>query len=139
MNEIGIVYATKTKHSQRYAEAIGNVLNVRAENIAHKPTLKNVDLLFIVGGIYAGKSMPELLTYVQSLNKDQVKQAVLLTSNAAAKLKQVQVRSILEEKGIKVLDEIVCPGNFLFLRAGHPNASDVQTAVDFAKRVSTRI
>jgi flavodoxin len=136
MKKIGIVYATKTTHSQQYAEAIGKALNVQAENIAKQSAPQSVDLLFIVSGIYGGKSLPELVTYVQSLDHALVKQAALVTSNASKKLKQKQIRRILDEKGIQILDEIICPGSFLFLRAGHPNQSDMQMAADFAIRLA---
>lgn len=136
MKKIGIVYATKTAHSQQYAEAIGKALNVQAENIANQSAPQSVDLLFIVSGIYGGKCMPELMTYVQSLDHAMVKQAALVTSNASKKMKQQQIRSILDEKGIQVLDEIICPGSFLLLRAGHPNKSDMQMAADFALKLA---
>ena len=102
----------------------------------NRPAPQPADLLFIVGGIYGGKSLPELLAYVQSLNAGLVKRAALVTSCASNRLKQKQIRTILEEKGIEILDEIICPGNFLFLRAGHPNESDMKRAADFALRLS---
>jgi flavodoxin len=136
MGKIGIIYATKTKHSEKYAGAIGKALNVKAENISGKPSLESLDLLFIVGGIYSGKSLPELLEYVRGLDSEIIKSAALVTSNVSGKYLQDEVRGILEEKGIKVIDEIMCPGTFLLFKIGHPNAADLQTAVDFAKRIS---
>lgn len=59
MTKTAVIYATKTKHSQKLAEAIGSFLNVKSKNITEKPALQDIDLLFIVGGIYGGVSMPE--------------------------------------------------------------------------------
>jgi hypothetical protein len=139
MSNIGLVYATKTSHSRKYAEGIGKALNIRPENVMNRPAPRSVDLLFIVGGIYGGKSLPELSAYVQSLDAGLVKRAALVTSCASNRLKQKQLRTILEAKGIEILDEIVCPGSLLFLRAGHPNESDMQRAADFALRLSKNV
>jgi len=60
MNFAGL-YATRTKHSKKISETIGSLLNIDAKNITEKPVLNDVDLLFIVGGIYGGASMPDLM------------------------------------------------------------------------------
>lgn len=137
MGQIGVVYATKTKHSQKLAEAIGKALQVKAENVKTSPSPSAAELLFIVGGIYAGKSMPELISYVESLNAGQVKKAVLVTSSASdSNRNQPEIRKILTEKGIEVLEEISCPGSFLFMRFGHPNAADMEKMAERAKQIA---
>lgn len=140
MGQISIIYATRTKHSQKLAEAIGQVLQVKAENVAASPTLRPTDLLFIVGGIYAGKSLPELINYVESLKANQVKKAVLVTSSASIrKRSQSDIRRILTEKGVEVLEEITCPGSFLFISLGHPNIADVNKVAERAKQIAEQI
>jgi hypothetical protein len=49
--------------------------------------------------------------------------------------KQIAVRNILEEKGIKVLDEFVCKGRILFVSPTHPNSKDLKEATDFAQKI----
>jgi flavodoxin len=132
MIKTGVVYATKTKHSKKLAEAIGAALKTKAENIATNPVLQGIDLLFVVGGIYGGESLPEMLDYMKGLDGSEIKNAALVTSCASMKNRQDSVRRILMEKEINVLDEHLCPGSFLFFRFGHPNKKDVQQAVDFA-------
>jgi flavodoxin len=138
MNSIAIVYFTKTKHSKKLAEAIGQALNVKAENIAEKPSVQNADLLFIVGGVYGGESLPELVSFVQSLDSKNVKAAALVTSCASGTQKQATVRRILEEKNIQVAGEVVVPGAILFIKMGHPNKADIGNAVAFAKGLANR-
>lgn len=139
MSKIRIVYATKTRHSKKLALAIGSALNVRAENVTENPAPGETDLLFIVGGLYGGTSLPELLDFVSKLDSSKVKNAVLVTSCAAKKQGQDNVRKLLEEKKIPVLDEFICPGSFLLMKAGHPNKEEIQAAADFAVRLSERI
>ena len=116
----------------------GRALGVKAENISDLPALENMDLLFIVGGIYGGKSLPALLNYVGALEAASVKKAVLVTSSAREQ-KQDHVRRLLQEKGIEVLDEFTCPGSFLFISHGRPNKEDLQQAAGFALRLAERI
>lgn len=135
-----VIYATKTKHSKKLAEAIGSFLSAKAKNITEKPALHDIDLLFIVGGIYGGVSMPELLEYIKKLEAPLPKSAAIVTSCASGRQKQIAVRSILEEKGIRVIDEFVCKGSILFVSANHPNAKDLKEATDFAQKiVSTKV
>ncbi len=140
MIKTSIVYATKTKHSKKLAEAIGTALNIKADNItSHHNLLDNTDLLFIVGGIYGGESMPELLEYVRKLNPSMVKSVALVTNCGSGRQKQLTVRKILENNGIRVIDEFVCKGAILFVALRHPNAHDLMAAVDFAESMKKRL
>lgn len=137
MSQISVVYATKTKHSKKLAEAIGKALDVTAVNVQAGAAPHAAELLFIVGGIYAGKSAPELIHYVEGLDAKQVKKAVLVTSSASVThRKQPEVCSLLAQKGIGVLEEIACPGSFLWINFGHPNTVDVQEAAERAKQIA---
>lgn len=136
MSKIGVVYATKTKHSRKIAEAVGKALNTKAENVKDKPSLGETDLLFIVGGLYGGESLPELLDYVKELDSSKIKKAALITSSAADKKGQDSVRSLLEGKGIKVVDEMRCFGSFLVMKMGHPNKPEINQAVEFAVKLA---
>ena len=135
MERIAILYATKTKHSKKLAEGIGAALKVKARNITENPSLHDIDLLFIVGGIYGGASMPELLAYIKEMEAPKLKHSVLVTSCASGKQRQDAVRTILEEKGIRVMDEFVCKGAILFVALTHPNSKDLKEATDFALEI----
>jgi flavodoxin len=139
MSKVRIVYATKTKHSRKLAQAMGKSLGVTAENIAETLPDVKADLLFIVGGIYGGQSLPELLSFVEGLEKENIGQVALVTSCASGRQGQDSVRNILEEKGISVVDEYICLGSFLIVRMGHPNQEETQKAVDFAGRIVAKI
>ena len=45
MNNVKVVYATKTGHSRKIAQAVAKELNVEPMNIKENPQLKGVDLL----------------------------------------------------------------------------------------------
>lgn len=130
-----VIYRSMTGHSKKIAKAIAAELGIEAQNIKAKPILSDVDLLFIAGGIYSGESLPELADYLNTLTLQSVKKAALITSSVTGK-QQNTVRKILTERGIEVIDEFCCKGNFLFLKLGHPNKSEILAAVDFAKQLA---
>jgi rhodanese-related sulfurtransferase len=131
-----VIYATKTNHSRRLAEAIGLALDIEAKNISENEGIKPADLLFVVGGIYGGVSMPELLEYIKKIEAPLPKYAALVTSCASGRQRQTAVRSILEEKGISVIDEFVCRGSILLVSVNHPNAKDLQDVANFALQIA---
>ncbi len=138
MNQINVVYATMTKHSKKIAEAVGTALKVKAQNVKESPVLGETGLLFIVGGIYGGESMPEMLKFVKNMDATMIKSAALITSSVSDKKGQDSVRKLLEEKGIKVVDEMRCFGNFTVVKLGHPNKTEISRAVDFAKALAAK-
>lgn len=133
---VKVVYATKTKHSKKLAEAIASKLQIKAQNISEHPVLEDVDLLFIAGGIYAGESLPEMISFVKELDNSKVKNVVLITSCTSKTTGQATVRKILNEKNIDVMDEFICQGSFLFFGFGHPNRADIHDAVEFSRRIA---
>jgi len=137
--KIAIIYRSMTGHSKKIAKAISKELNVEAQNIKSKPELKAIDLAFIIGGIYSGKSLSDMLDYVKSLNNSSVKKAALVTSSVSDKTGQDEVRSVLESNNIEVeKNEYRCRGNFLFIKMGRPNKSEIEGAVNFAKDIVSR-
>ena len=136
MKKTSVIYATKTKHSQKIANTVAAALDVPAQNVLDSPAVSESDPLFIVGGIYGGESLPEMLEFVSGLTAQQVKSAALITSCASGKQGQKSVRSRLESNGIPVVDEYLCYGGILFVRAGHPNKAELQGAAAFAARLA---
>lgn len=131
---IAVLYRSMTGHSKKIATAVAAELGVAAQNIKTKPGLENIDLLFIIGGIYSGKSLPDMIEYIKTLTPSAVKKAVIMTSSASDK-KQDEVRGILSANGIEVAtEEYLCKGGFLFLKFGHPNKKEIADAAVFAKK-----
>lgn len=131
---IAVIYRSMTGHSRKIANAIAKEFNISAQDVKSKPKLEKVDLLFIVGGIYSGKSLPEMTEHIGTLTKENIKKAVLITSSVTDKNGQDEVRQILLSKGIEIAAEYRCRGNFLFIKFGHPNKIEIASAVEFAKK-----
>ena len=71
-----ILYMTKTGHSRKIAHAIADALELEALDAKSSPDLHNTDLLIVVGGIYGGRSNPELVEYVKKIDSSMVNQQV---------------------------------------------------------------
>jgi hypothetical protein len=98
------------------ARAIAKEFQIKAHDIRENPELEDVDLLYIVSGIYGGKSAPELLAFLNTLDNQQVNRAVLLTSSCGKTTRAAEVRATLTEVGISVSEqEFTCQGAILFL------------------------
>ncbi len=131
--KISIIYYTMTGHSKKMAKAISKELNISPKDIKTDPKLEDVDLLYIISGIYGDKSSPVLIEYVKKLTKRNVKKVVLITSSCIKTTKAIEVRKILENNGINVLkDELLYSGGFVFF-GGHPNKEDVTKAINFVR------
>lgn len=137
--EIGLAYATKTNHSMKIAESIANELKIEAKNVKDNPAYSNVDLLILVGGIYGGESLPEMLEFVRALTPVQVKKVALVTSCVSKKKYQESVRKELARNDVKIMDEFICQGNFLFVGMGHPDKNDIADAVAFVKDTISKL
>ncbi len=132
---IALIYATKTGHSRKIAQAAAAALGVKALDLRTNPKIGDVDQLFVVGGIYGGVSAPELLEYVRGLEKGQVKRAAIMTSSVSQSARQTDLRAALLAKGIDVMEEeFKCRGAFLFIGIGRPNAEDLNSAAAFAAK-----
>jgi flavodoxin len=132
-----VVYYTKLGHSKKIAQAIANELGVKAQNIRENPEFKNIDKLYVVSGIYGGKSAPELLEFLKTLDRQQIKRAYLLTSSGGKTTRAAEVRSALTELGIPVSEEeFTCQGAIFLFGIGHPNKADIQNAIHFVQSVS---
>jgi hypothetical protein len=134
-----VVYATRTHHSKKLAQAVGKALGVEAKTVDQCMKGEQAEVLFIVGGIYAGKCHPELVFYAQTLDTRQVRNVVLITSSASVThRKQQDIRAILTMRGISVLDEITCPGALLFIKPTHPNKRDLQSVAGSARNIAAK-
>jgi hypothetical protein len=151
-----LLYATKTGHSERLANAIGRELEIPIHALEKfpktpygngcccggvcagmedaPPAIPPCDILFIVCGIYGGKEKEELLNFARTLSPDEIGQVVLLISSARGKARG-SLRSVLEQGGHRVAEEEYhCKGSFLVLSMGRPNAADLEGAVAFVKK-----
>lgn len=135
---INVVYFSKTGHSKKLAEVIAQELSVLSQDLQETPTPQTSDLLFLVTGIYASKSAPEVLRLIDSLDPKIVPRVCLVTSSMGQTSPKT-IRKLLEDKGVYVLpEEYRCKGSFLLFGKGHPTSQELTDAATFARQIATK-
>lgn len=137
---ISVVYVTKTKNTEKLANAVAEVCGVEAINITHPHKLEDTDCLFIGASIYRGKPSPEIFEYVENLPANRIKNAVIFSSSASGRDRTEMLVNNLRSKGIEVYPKhFLCEGKFLFFNRNRPSAKDIQNIKEFTKKVLSEL
>ena len=130
--DTSIAYWTRTGHSRKIAEHIGNTLKLPVHNLREGPPPRGH--LVLVSGIYAGKCDPKMLNALQALTPDTTPRLTLVITCASPDARDADLRKALASQGLAVDEkEHVCPGGFLFIRFTRPNQRDLDAAAGFVK------
>lgn len=136
---IKIAYLSKTGHSKKIAQAIGQELEIEPLNIADNPTIFGSDLLIIVGGVYYGDCDPEMAEFGERIKPVNAQKVVLITSCSSKKDTMSKLIARLKSNYIEILGDHIVPGAFLLVSLGHPNKGDIKKAVAYARRTVDRL
>ncbi len=132
---IEVRYYSKSGNTKKIANAIAKQVGVSAKSI-HEPIQGEVDMLFLGTGLYAFDIDPELKEYILTLNPANIKKVVVFSTAAIVKSAYEKTKKYLQDQGFTVSDaEYHCPGHYMILRTGRPNADDVKNAEQFARSI----
>lgn len=131
-----IVYYSKGGNTKKIAYAIGEAIGVEPIDIMTPHVLKDIELLFIGSGIYAGAPAPEMINYINNLQPKEIKGAVIFSTCQSGKENIHLLVNSLQSKGIEVFHKsFVCKGKrFIFARK-HPDDNDIAKAKRFASKI----
>ncbi|WP_038323621.1 flavodoxin family protein [Caproiciproducens sp. R1] len=130
---IEVRYYSKSGNTKKIANAIAKQVGVSAKSI-HEPIQGEIDVLFLGTGIYAFDIDPELKEYISNLNPANIKMVVVFSTAAIVKSAYEKAKKCLQDQGLTVSNaEYHCPGHYMILRKGRPNADDLKNAEQFAK------
>ena len=132
-----VVYFSRGGKTRKVAEAIAQELESRPVDITKDtPDLSGVDLLLVGSGNYVGKTDKRLLTFINSLQPNSEKKAVVFATSGGPNPKVISVlQKALEAKGYKVISSFMCRGQFLFSNRGRSNKDDLEKAKVFASNL----
>lgn len=132
--KFAVRYYTKTGNTKKLADAIAKVLGVEALPIS-TPIDEAVDILFLGNSYYAFSIDPEVIKFIDSLNKDMVGKIVNFGSAVMLNSTWKKVKKESDKVGISLDErEFHCKGEFKGLHKGRPNEEDLMAAKDFAKK-----
>jgi len=140
-------------NTKKVATAIANILDGTLTEPAQANTsiVEQYDLIGFGSGIYFGRHHRKLLDFVDKLPVMKGKKAFIFSTSG---LRQIQLlydfhrplRRRLQCKGFNLVGEFSCRGFDTYgalrllggINRGRPNADDLRSAEDFAKRIKNR-
>ena len=127
-------YFTRTGNTKKLADAIAEVVGVKAET-TDSPLSEKADILFLGSSVYAAGVDDKVKEFLKT-NKDNIGTLVNFSTAALLPSTYNQVKKLAESLGIKVCElEFHCRGSFGALHKNRPNAQDVEAAKAFAKGI----
>ena len=132
---IEVRYYSKSGNTKKIADAIAKQAGVSAKSI-REPVQGEVDILFLGTGLYAFGIDPELKEYILTLKPEHIKTVVVFSTAAIVNSAYEKTKKNLQDQGLNVSEkEYHCPGHYMILRKGRPNANDVEKAAQFVKSI----
>ena len=126
---IAVRYYSRSGNTRAVAEAIAKAADVSAVSVdqANAAITEPVDVLFIGGALYAYGLDSHLKDYLETLDKDKVKKAVVFSTSWISKHSLDLIKKGLVEKGIPVESET-------FYVKSKPNEAQLKDAAVFAEK-----
>lgn len=132
--EIAVRYYTRSGNTEKLARAIGAAAGVEAQTIDHKISRKT-DLLFLGCSYYAFDVDPQVKAFVME-NREMIGRIVCFGTSAMMKSVYKPMQKVAREAGVALSrEEFHCRGSFKFANKGRPNADDLESARNFARKL----
>ena len=138
MSEIkyAIRYFSREGSTKKLADAIAEELGIIAYDV-NEPLVDPVDVLFLGGAVYRNDLDFEFRSFIETLDSELVGEAVVFSISSGNKMPYDVVKTILDEKGIKLNEKTYfCKGKKLFMNAGHPDIDDLKAVKIFARGIA---
>ena len=133
-----VIYYSMGGKTKKIAEAIAGELGVSAEDIRSVNEIRVDDFILLGSGCYGAVLVKEITSFIER-NKLLGRKIVLFTTSAFGLGKEIAImEKQLADRGINVISHFNCFGQFLALQIGHPNATDLQKAREFAQSISLK-
>lgn len=131
---IAVRYYTKSGNTKKLADAIGDAVGVKAEDVS-TPLTEKTDILFLGSSVYAGGVDEAVKTFL-SKNAQEIECIVNFSTAAVLSSTYKQISKLAASNGIKIADEeFHCRGSFGIMHKNHPDAKDLKNAANFAKKI----
>ncbi len=140
---VKIFYFSKSGNTKKVAEAIAAEMKADAINVASHGgdyDMRDCDLLFVGSGVYWFKAGNEMVKFLNALSPSVGKHAAVFGTHGSRDDHIVQMKKVLEGKGLKVIGEWSCPGQeYAMVNKGRPNEEDLKAAREFARRMLWKV
>lgn len=133
--KIAVRYHTRSGNTKKLAEAIAGAVGVPACDLS-VPLEPDTDILFLGSSLYAFDVDEAVKRFIDH-NRENIGTLYNFGTAASPSSTYRVVCRLAGELGVRVAErEFHCPGSFLFLNRGRPNAEDCEAAAAFAREVT---
>lgn len=130
--KVAIRYFTRTGHTKKLMDAIGEALEVEVLDISH-PITEPVDILFLGNSVYVTKTGRDMRHFLQKVDPSLIGEVVNVSTAGILESSYKSLCNMCSKLGIKVSEkEFHCPGEFNGLHKGKPDDDDACAAAAFA-------
>ena len=128
--KVEVRYYSRSGNTKALAEAIAKGAGVEAVSVIddNAKLTEKTDILFIGGALYAYGLDNNLKKYLNDIDANYVSSAVVFSTSWISKHSLDLIRKALEQKGIKVLDDVIYYKNM-------PKANELKEAEEITKKI----
>lgn len=128
--KVEVRYYSRSGNTKALAEAIAKGAGVEAVSVIddNAKLTEKADILFIGGALYAYGLDNNLKKYLNDIDANYVSSAVVFSTSWISKHSLDLIRKALEQKGIKVLDEVIYYKNM-------PKDNELKEAEEITKKI----
>lgn len=129
-----IRYYTRSGNTETLARGIEEALGIKAETVAVSLEEK-ADILFLGCSYYAFDVDEAVKSFIFE-NREKIGKIVCFGTSAMMKSTHRPMKKVCGEAGVLLVDEeFHCWGSFGPMHKGHPDATDLMNAANFAKNI----
>lgn len=128
--KVEVRYYSRSGNTKALAEAIAKGAGVEAVSVIddNAKLTEKADILFIGGALYAYGLDNNLKKYLNDIDANYVSSAVVFSTSWISKHSLDLIRKALEQKGIKVLDDVIYYKNM-------PKDNELKEAEEITKKI----
>ena len=132
--KVAVRYFSRGGNTEKLAKAIAEAVGAEALT-TDAPLTEDVDILFLGSSVYAYGVDDSVKKFIAG-NRAKIGKVVNFSTAALIRSTYKQVAKLLKEKNIPMAEEeFYCRGSFGPMHKGKPDAADLKSAAEFAKKI----
>ncbi len=130
-----IIYYSRGGNTKKVAEAIADELGTEAKEISLVNVVPKDAFIFLGSGCYGARMVKEIADFIERNGLKGSKIALFTTSAFGLGKEESLIKQHILDKGINIVGNFSCFGQFLAIKRGHPDSSELQQAREFARSI----
>jgi flavodoxin len=144
-----VVYYSETGNTEKVANTVAEVLNVKPARVEKARIKEDYDLLIVGSPVHAGKPSKKIIEFLDKIPKNRVRfGAAFCTMHFIGGKRTCNfIANKMQEKGIEYLDGFWCKGRSRLIgsigprvfQKTRPNKKDLKQAKEFTEIIESKV